>query len=464
MLLTNLAHAEISTPIAWENVLANYVKEPEKEGGQFLFESKQYDVENKVSIITYQFTSLTWPQKQNQVSHATWQHKLTLYWPDEIKSSQSLFFVNGGTRYPENEPHKFFATPQGFVLVAAQTHTLVVELQDIPNQYLRFQDNVPRREDAIIAYTWRRFLENPEMNLNWPLHLPMVKAVVKAMDAVQAIAKQEKVIINHFMMSGASKRGWTTWLTALVDSRVNAIVPIVIDILNTQVNLDHIYESYDQSWPEAFYDYLVEHIPEMRHTPAFTKLMKIQDPIAYLNCEQCARYRERLSIPKYIINSAGDDFFVPDSLNTYLHLLPGEKTIRIVPNQSHRIDQTILFENLLSYYQMFLDEIKRPRLDWEVGKDNKLQSVTTDAKPIVMKLWQAVNPKRRDFRLASQVTYTSKEVKGKCNLSGCKFSLEIIPPKEGFQASFAEATFQKKNGGTFVVTTPVYIIGAELQS
>ena len=47
------------------------------------------------------------------------------------------------------------------------------------------------------------------------------------LDAVQAFARQE---FNHkiekFVVSGASKRGWTTWLTGAVDARVRAIAPM----------------------------------------------------------------------------------------------------------------------------------------------------------------------------------------------------------------------------------------------
>ena len=61
----------------------------------------------------------------------------------------------------------------------------------------------------------------------------MVKGVVKAMDVLQEFGKKEWAVpIAQFIVAGASKRGWATWLTAAVDSRVAAIAPVVIDTLN----------------------------------------------------------------------------------------------------------------------------------------------------------------------------------------------------------------------------------------
>ncbi len=34
--------------------------------------------------------------------------------------------------------------------------------------------------------------------------------------------------ITEFIVAGASKRGWTTWTTGAVDSRVIAIIPVVM--------------------------------------------------------------------------------------------------------------------------------------------------------------------------------------------------------------------------------------------
>lgn len=41
-------------------------------------------------------------------------------------------------------------------------------------------------------------------------------------------------MVEKFLVSGASKRGWTAWLVGGVDDRVVAIAPIVMDMLNFQ--------------------------------------------------------------------------------------------------------------------------------------------------------------------------------------------------------------------------------------
>src|SRR5438093_4658446 len=108
--------------------------------------------------------------------------------------------------------------------LARKTRAPVAFLYHIPNQPLL--DG--KKEDALIAETFVRYLKTKDGA--WPLLFPMVKSLVRAMDALQDFCKKELGLeIRRFIVSGASKRGWTTWLTGAVDPRVEAIVPVVID-------------------------------------------------------------------------------------------------------------------------------------------------------------------------------------------------------------------------------------------
>ena len=55
----------------------------------------------------------------------------------------------------------------------------------VPNQPLVFADDPgnQRNEDAIIAYTFDKFLKTQDPT--WPLLLPMAKSAVRAMDTIQ---------------------------------------------------------------------------------------------------------------------------------------------------------------------------------------------------------------------------------------------------------------------------------------
>ena len=100
-----------------------------------------------------------------------------------------------------------------------------------------FQPLFERREDALIAYTFDSYLKTGEED--WPLLLPMVKSATRAMDAVEEIAQRHwQIPIERFTVTGASKRGWTSWLTAAVDSRVAGVAPMVIAMLNMPAQID----------------------------------------------------------------------------------------------------------------------------------------------------------------------------------------------------------------------------------
>ena len=118
----------------------------------------------------------------------------------------------------------------------------------VPNQPLFFTDSPDkgRSEDDSIAYS--RVKHCTTKDDTWLVRLAMVKSGVRAMwTAIQEFLATEaggKIKVDHFVVAGGSKRGWTTWLVGAVDKRVVAIMPMVIDALNSEVITKHHFEAY----------------------------------------------------------------------------------------------------------------------------------------------------------------------------------------------------------------------------
>ena len=461
MITSTFCLANDTVPDKSKQALAAYIAEPENIDQPWVLNNKRYDDTRHVTIETYTLHSQHWPKANMSHHGALWQHALIIYQPDTIKTKQALLFVNGGTRnaHPQepNPPHHLLDLAR----LAAETHSIVVDLQDIPNQYLSFEDSVLRKEDSIVAYTWNRYMDDPDNGSYWPLQLPMTKAVIKAMDATHQIMLQKNnTQIEHFVVAGLSKRGLATWLAALADERINAIIPIVIDMLNVKDNLNLIYTSYNNSWPPALHSFAEENIPARINTPEFERLMNIVDPLNYLSGDNAEHYAKRLAIPKYIISASGDDFFVPGSLNLYLKQLPGETHVRVVPNQAHYIDMKVVEDSILPFYQMIIHNTERPALNWNVNQNGGIASVTTNQQPVSVKLWEAENAEVRDFRLAADIRFHATELAGTCEENDCHYPVTINRPQKGWKASFVEVTFEQTDSEPLILSTSTYVLVA----
>ncbi len=111
------------------------------------------------------------------------------------------------------------------------------------------------------------------------------------MDAIQQFAAaQIHHPISRFTISGASKRGWTTWLTGANDPRVEAIGPMVIDVLNMPVNLDYQIKAWNE-YSIQIEDYVKLGIPQQAHTQSGNAINTMVDPYSY---------RRNLTMPKMI--------------------------------------------------------------------------------------------------------------------------------------------------------------------
>ena len=167
---------------------------------------------------------------RKEVDRPEWRHWVTIVKPDRVEHQTGLLYIGGGSN--EDGPPK---PREELARIALATHSVVVEIRMVPNQPLVFAGEERQRyDDSIIAYSWDKYLKTGDAK--WPLRLPMTKAAVRAMDtATDFLAGKTggKLKVDRFVVTGASKRGWTTWSTAAVDQRVVGIIPIVIDMLNT---------------------------------------------------------------------------------------------------------------------------------------------------------------------------------------------------------------------------------------
>ena len=408
---------------ASETALDRYVHAPDP---NFKYDLVRTTPGKGFTTLVYDLTSQKW-RSEKDVDHPIWHHWLTLVVPDKVTQTTGFLFLTGGS-ITSAAPAQADAV---VVAIATGTGSVAAELRGIPNEPLLFTgEKEPRTEDAAIVYTWDKFLRGGDET--WPLRLPMTKAAVRAMDAVTLIAKEKGSTVDHFVVSGASKRGWTTWTTAAVDKRVVAIAPLVIDCLNFETSLVHHFRAYG-FWAPAIEDYTNMKIPSWLGTPQMKKLVEIEDPFSY---------RDRLTMPKLIVNSAGDQYFLPDSSQFYFNALPGEKEIRYVPNTKHDLSPSDVRENLASWYAAIVNKETRPHTDWTFEKDGSIH-FRASGKPEQVVMWQANNPKARDFRLDSiGKAYTSTVLTDQGN----GLYVAKAPAGAGWTAFFVEATYAGKPG------------------
>ncbi|HOI49660.1 MAG TPA: PhoPQ-activated protein PqaA family protein, partial [Prolixibacteraceae bacterium] len=185
------------SPITPETALREYLHNGDQSLKWEIQEQAQAD---GVKLYRILFTSQQW-------RGITWNHEMTVIVPENLKYRDALLFITGGS-VKEGKPntHKWNESLTAALSGVAKTNrALIAIVWQVPNQPL--YGNLT--EDALISYTLHNYLNDNDFS--WPLLFPMTKSAVRAMDVVQKFSKTElRHKINQFVVSGASKRGWTT--------------------------------------------------------------------------------------------------------------------------------------------------------------------------------------------------------------------------------------------------------------
>lgn len=374
----------------------------------------------------------------------TWRHQLTIFVPSVAQYDGALLFITGGSNKAEqpnwSAADQLWAPLAG---IAEKNKGIVALIKQVPNQPL-YGDMT---EDELISHTLHQF--KGDKDYTWPLLFPMVKSAVKAMDAVQEFSKQKiKHTVNNFVVTGASKRGWTTWLSAAIDDqRVKAIAPMVIDMLNMPATLDYQFKTYGE-YSVQIEDYVKLGIPQNTDTEEGKAITAMIDPYSY---------RSKITIPKMIFIGTNDEYWTVDAIKHYYDQIPGKNMIHYVPNVGHNLGGgKQAFEALSAFFGLTIANKAYPHCTWTVNEALEGVELTVNAPTqdlLETTLW-ATTSSDRDFR---NNLWLSKNIK----LSGSNTIKASLPyPKKGYQAFYLDLKYKDPNGGTFTTSTRVYVCDA----
>ena len=194
-----------------------------------------------------------------------WNHTLIVVRPPVVRNPDIGFlFITGNGKGDD--------LLKVLEILAQRAGAVTALITQVPNEPL-FDG---KSEDALIAYTFDQYIKTGDQTR--PLFFPMAKSALRGLDGVQEFArKQYSQRIEHFVVGGASKRGWTTWLAGAVDRRIIGIAPMVIDMLNMAAQTDWEEQVYGRPSEEVD-DYNRAKIIARMHEPPMVQLRQWVDP------------------------------------------------------------------------------------------------------------------------------------------------------------------------------------------
>tara|TARA_R110002049_G_scaffold50743_2_gene144260 strand:+ start:10195 stop:11580 length:1386 start_codon:yes stop_codon:yes gene_type:complete len=429
-LVENVAPTEaIVTP---ETALQSYLKNDDQ---TFKWELKENYPIGDVTAYELLLTSQKWREH-------VWTHELTVLVPKEVSYDGALLMITGGSvkegmpNWSSNEEDKKSIS---FAQVAEKNKAIVAIVRQVPNQPL--YDGLT--EDELISFTLHNYKNDKDPT--WPLLFPMVKSAVRAMDAVQEFTtKNLQKEVTRFTVTGASKRGWTTWLTGANDKRVETIAPMVIDVLNMPVSLDYQITAWNE-YSIQINDYIQLEIPQTVGSEDGKALTQMVDPYSY---------RANLTMPKLIFIGTNDEYWPVDAIKNYINDIPGENYIHYVPNAGHDLgggEQAL--RALSAFWGKSLNKTPQTSLAYDLTTDKASATLTvktTSDELLNAYIWSA-DSSDRDFR---DEKWTSKQIDSKDH---DHIFQQVKFPKSGFKAFYIDLEYADPNGGKYTKSTRMYV-------
>ena len=413
------------------NALESYINNRDNSYEWELYEKHELE---DVTLYNILLTSQKWKDY-------TWRHHLAVLVPTEIEHDAALLYISSGSNSEEmpNWRKVDDGSIQFMEYIAKKNQAITAVLFQVPNQPL-FGDLT---EDEIISLTIYNFQQDNDYS--WPLLFPMVKSAISSMDAIQEFAVNElDNPINGFMVSGASKRGWTTWLTGASDSRVIAIAPMVIDMLNMPESIGYHMEAWGEYSPQIK-DYVDLGVAQDVDTEEGKEIVAMVDPYSY---------RDKLTMPKLIFNGTNDEYWPVDVIKLYFDELAGENYLHYVPNAGHGLgDRRQAINALNSFFAETILGYDYPECSWEFEESDKEVIVTIDVSEDELEgvqLWSAFS-EDRDFR-DNEFHYQVLDI-----IPTDKIIVRVNYPDSGFSAFYIDLLYPNPYGEIYSKSTRVFV-------
>ncbi|MCE1198580.1 MAG: PhoPQ-activated pathogenicity-related family protein [Marinilabiliales bacterium] len=418
-------------PITPETALQSYLHNGDQ---SFHWELKDTYKQDGVTFYRIEFTSQTWQKIK-------WGHDLMIMVPDDLQYDEALMLITGGSnKNGQPNTHKFKEDLPMQIAASAKTNKAITSiLWQVPNQPL-YNDLT---EDALISYTLHKYQEDHDFS--WPLLFAMTKSAIRALDIIQEFSKKEvHKKVKGFVVTGASKRGWTTWLTGANDKRVVAIGPMVIDMLNMPVNIPYHKEVWGD-YSIEIEDYVKLGLAQQFGTGQSNDLVKMIDPYSY---------RKSLTMPKMIFMGTNDAYWPVDAVKNYIEDIPGDNHLCYTPNAGHDLgDKKRAFATLSAFFGNTVSKQSYPICKYDLTEANgKINlTVNTTADKLTGAYLYSTTSGNQEFR-DKKWDYVDLKV---ANQPVVK--TEIDYPKAGYKAFYLELKYKSPFGQDFTQCTRVFV-------
>lgn len=354
-----------------------------------------------------------------------WRHELLVKTPTQLgRRDLVVVLLTGGDGGSEQQ--------RSAEKLAEALGIRAVVLTKVPNQPL--YDG--KKEDHLLSFSLDQYRRSGDAS--WPLLFPMVSSVVKGIDTLEEVLGQKGLKV---VLIGASKRGWTTYLTAAVDPRIAAMVPAVFEMVSMEQQIALMRERYGKD-SEKIKPYTALGLTDSFREPRVAQMISWIDPLTFF---------PRYTMPKLVLLGANDPYWVVDSVRRYWDALPEPKMLRILPNVGHGVlSEAAAGEAIVSFVRTVMASQPFPRFAWRYSSAANGVAVVSGeggAKISRCALWRA-SSSTADFRAATFAPVDCQVLDG-----GKRFKGAIpIESRENI-AVFGDVELSAAQGERLVVST-----------